>query len=215
MPELTEGERRSLKTPHNLKLSGIWSHAPLPNESERAYKFRLETEIEELHRLFTVVEEMLSLHVQFLDRLKSCWNETYGCMIIGEAISQFASSIQNSYTTYAVVTLSGVQKSHLTLNSRGDFEKSEFVNRIVNRYVVSNLESEDVEEPSEQDWQWYLKRPIHRLSTYSKFLAAIHGDNKIKLNPVVDADNKKLRICSIKLDCISEAIGDHLDPKNK
>ncbi|KAJ3334814.1 hypothetical protein HDU91_002509, partial [Kappamyces sp. JEL0680] len=209
LPPVTEQEKKLMKAPANFSLTGS-SLVQLPNESERAYKFRIETEIEELQRLLAVIQGMVLIHIQLVDSLRSGWKPDLGTFLVADAMAAFVSSLQTPYTTYAVVALSGVQKSHLALASRSEVEKSEFVNRIVNKYVASTLNAQDSEEPTEMDWQWYLKRPIFRLSSYPRYLSAIHGDIKIKLSPAIDADNKRLRIASIKFECIAGSITEAL-----
>lgn len=206
-----EGEKK-IPLPMNVSLTGN-SLQKLPNETDRAYKFRLETEIEEMNKLYQVIQQMVELERTFLEELSKSWNTDANTFLIGESVSQFVSTLNRSYTTYAVIALSGVNKSHLSLTTRGEVEQSEFVNRIVNKYVASTLHSEQSEEPSEQDWSWFLKRPIHRLRSYPKFLSIIHGEIKTRLHPRVDMDNRKLRIASIKFECIADAIEEHLNSK--
>ncbi|KAJ3271482.1 hypothetical protein HDV01_006612 [Terramyces sp. JEL0728] len=209
MPAITDEEKKNIPIPQNFSLSGSSLH-PLPNESDRAYKFRLETEIEEIQKLHGVIQGMVNIHGEFVESLKSSWNDNANTFIVGPSISAFSAAIHRPYSTYAVVALSGSHKTHLTLTNRGEVEQSEFVNRIVNKYVVSSLNAEPTQEPSAQDWSWYLSRPIHRLSSYPHFLSIIHGETKVRLHPLVDTDNKKLRISSIKFECIAMAIKDHL-----
>ncbi|KAJ3311019.1 hypothetical protein HDV04_004439 [Boothiomyces sp. JEL0838] len=209
MPAITDEEKKNIPMPQNFSLSGSSLH-PLPNESDRAYKFRLETEIEEIQKLHGVIQGMVNIHGEFVENLKSSWSENANTFIVGPSVSAFSAAIHRPYSTYAVVALSGTHKTHLTLTTRGEVEQSEFVNRIVNKYVVSSLNSEPAQEPSAQDWSWYLSRPIHRLSSYPHFLSIIHGETKVRLHPLVDTDNKKLRISSIKFECIAMAIKEHL-----
>ncbi len=193
---VTDEERKQLTATRN-------SFVQLPNESERKNKFRIETEIGELQRLLTVIQGMVTAHIQLIDGIKKCWNDDLQTFLIGECISTFLSSIQTPYTTYAVVALSN---PHLSLATRGEEEKSEFVKHIVNKYVTSALNSQESEELTEMDWQWYLKRPLIRLSCYPKYLSAFHGESNIKLS----SDNKRLRIASMKFECISNSILDAL-----
>jgi hypothetical protein len=209
---LPEGEKGKIPLPMNVSLKGSSLHK-LPNESERAYKFRLETEIEGMVKLLSVIKTMVELQKEFLEKMYLSEDQEMNTYLIGNPVSQFASSIHHAYTTYAVVALSGMNKSHLALSTRGEVEQSEFVNRIVNKYVASALQSEQSEEPSEQDWSWFLRRPIQRLRSYPTFLSVIHGEIKTKLQPRIDSDNKKLRIASIKLECIADAIEEHLQSK--
>jgi len=50
--------------PLNVSLTGNSMHK-LPNETDRAYKFRLETEVEEMVRLLSVIQGMVQLHGDF------------------------------------------------------------------------------------------------------------------------------------------------------
>jgi hypothetical protein len=181
-----------------------------PEETDRAFKFRLDTETEELVKLHDVIKSMYELHARFLDVVEQGWDEELATFLIGDVVTEFTHQIMSPYSTYAVIALSGMNKSHLKLTSRGEVEHSEFVNRIVNKYVFSSLNLETAQEPSEQDWAWYLHRPIHRLMSYSGFLSEIHGETKTKLNPAIDSDNKKLRIANIKIGCTATAISEHL-----
>jgi hypothetical protein len=209
---MPEGEKSKMPMPMNVSMTGH-SMQKLPNETERAYKFRLETEIEEMAKLLTVIENMVVLQKTFVEDLEKAWDESSSTYLIGDVVAHFVTTLNRPYTTYAVIALSGVNKSHLSLTTRGEVEQSEFVNRIVNKYVSSTLQSEQIEEPTEQDWSWFLKRPIHRLRSYPKFLSIIHGEIRTRLHPEVDKDNKKLRIASIKFGCIADAIEEHLNAK--
>jgi hypothetical protein len=181
----------------------------LPKESDQAFKFRLETDIEEMDKLHNAIEKMVNLHHDFLKNLENSWDEQKNTYSIGPPLQKFNQDISHIYSTYAVLALSGVNKSHLQLTTRGEIEYSEFVNRIVNKYVFLSLKGEDVDgEPSEWDWVWYLKRPLHRLASYSQVLERILS--KTKLRDDVDEDNRKVRIGGIKIACIATAVSEHL-----
>jgi hypothetical protein len=212
-PFTNENESKGL--PASLSIALGSSLKRRDGESDQSYRFRLETDLEETDRLHAVLEQMVNLHVEFLTTLSTTWDEQVGTFLIAPAVVEFTKSINRIYTTYGVLALSGVNKSHLTLATRGEVEYSEFVNSIVNKYVSLSLKDEQVDEPTEWDWSWYLKRPIHRLSSYPEFLGLIHGETKVPLKPKVDEDNRHLRISSIKLRCMADALSSYLHREQK
>ncbi|KAI8903162.1 hypothetical protein EDD86DRAFT_215474 [Gorgonomyces haynaldii] len=182
-----------------------------PGETDVAYKFRLETEIEELGLLFQVIQRMVSLHNSVLDKIKTILAAPPTEHLVGDIVSQFADTLQRAYSTYAVVALSGNNKTSLEVATRGELEKSEFVNQVVGRFIGSKLENEEnVQEPTSEEWIWYLQRPVVRLANYRKLLSpiAVHQPTK-----PIEHDNRKITIAIIKLESTANAIVDSLSMK--
>lgn len=196
--------------------------------SENVYKFKADIEAKESWRLVGVLKSMIDIHSALLDSLENSYSATTKSFTVGSAFSTFASSLQTTYSTYAVVALKGIKKDVLILQS-DDLHRSEEVNQVINRFISSsaNLEIaihstgrfvngevsandtpvENFGDLSATDWERYLKRPLYRLSTYPSILSAIAGN---KDESVLD-DNKMAMICGIRIGCVSEAIGDHLE----
>ena len=186
------------------------------NESDRVYKFRLETEAEELEKFTRVVETLVIIHKEFLAHLNDSFDDKTDSYLIGNALHRLNEGLLTPYTTYAVIALSGVQKTHLALAEKGDHERTEFIMRIANKYVTSSSTNASLElaDPEPHEWEWYLQRPNLKINKLTTLLKKIYetGD---KPGPEILADNRRIRMAGIKMDCTYRAIMDHLKKAGK
>lgn len=178
----------------------------LPNESIKAFQFRIETEIEEFSRLLSILDNIISIHVGLLDSLETSWNTDAGAYIIGPSISAFADVVNRPYSTFAVIAMGGSKSIQSILSVGGD-DFEEFLGRVMDAHIPL-----DDSTPPQDDtiWSYYLTRPLARLQSYDEKLGSLAGPLRSRLKLAIDMDNKKLRITSIKLDCIAGAIASHI-----
>ena len=184
----------------------------MENESERVYKFRLENEAEELEKLMGVIESIIIIQKEFLANLQDSFDENLGCFMIGNSLQKLNESLLTPYTTYAVIALSGIQKTHFTLAEKGDLERVEFISKVVTKYVaVGN--GEGIVDPEQREWEWYLQRPIQKIKDLTLGLKQIYEYDG--LGAIIDGENKKIQVAGIKMECTYRAIIEHLKRAGK
>ena len=188
----------------------------LESESDKAYKLRLETEAEELEKLANVVEVMVDTHKQFNTDLVVAEDTRSGSFLIGPALQEMVKNLLTPYTTYAVIALSGLQKSHLEITKRGDVERTEFVNQVCKKYIAasSSENQPEIADPAPHEWEWYLYRPIQKIKDLTESLKLIHNING-KIRTELQNDNRLIKVAGIKMECTYKAICDHLTRAGK
>jgi hypothetical protein len=208
--ECTRKNSFSSMIPTTLAASLATEVNPMHDESEISYKLRLQGEVEELKKLQQKVRNIIFLHTQLSKDLKSSWNEKENAYLIGRAISQFSKEMNHVYTTYAVTALANVNKAHLAFESKSEAEYMEFECKIINKLVfkMQSKNCHGIEQPTEWDWIWYLKRPLHRLGNYSAFFES--SELQFKSNWAIEEDNRKLKIAAVKLKAAMSSITSYL-----
>ncbi|KAH9262168.1 hypothetical protein BASA82_000771 [Batrachochytrium salamandrivorans] len=175
-------------------------------ESDIAYLIRLETEIEEMTILHSMLRSILVLHCNMLSELRAA--ESFGSLLetpgstlkVGDILLNFAENLRRPYTCYAVAAL-GSKHTRSDVVDFSDIDHDAFMKIVVQKFV-----SLSADEPSREDsWQWFIRRALVRLTSYPVFLDSI-ANPKQRFTKHVDLDNRKVKIAGIKLECIAKSI---------
>lgn len=189
---------------------------PLPSESDKGYAFRLEAEMEELQKLTEILESIIKAHSDLLHGLKTApfYEKESENKLIANYFTEFTDSISNPYTWFSVFVSNIKMDSKIRMDSEEEIELYNRIHEKVSSFLDQpDLNIANVSEPSQTEWHIFMKSPLIHLDSYPQNLARIYGtgEMKVKLGKLIDLDNKKLLISSLRLESISQTIIEHID----
>ncbi|TPX71482.1 hypothetical protein SpCBS45565_g01164 [Spizellomyces sp. 'palustris'] len=155
------------------------SLARLVGEDDKTYLARLQNETNDYVALYTVMQSLLSLHVDLLSALRRATippptvDPELESLKIGHPFLRFSSALTRPYITYAVLTTAdaphrlGILSSASTARDRALFVE----------HMQANFKGKDrhpvLTVSTEREWRHHLLRPLLRLKQYSKLLADV------------------------------------------
>nr|KAJ3421884.1 hypothetical protein HK105_001985 [Polyrhizophydium stewartii] len=214
------GESGAQMDPSEKRLSATFSSSlkQQANESDAAYKFRLDGEIEELTVLHSIVSSIFSLHLAGLKELRAAVDSSItpsgdeSPILIGDLLLSFAEQMHKLYARFAVVALSNMSKVRTEIAQNGDLEHDSFLEMVASRFVaLSDEDSAKVtKEASSAPFEWFLRRPILRLASYNSCMQYMTARRDKRYLPSMETDNRKILVASVKLGCTARAISETL-----
>ena len=183
---------------------------PKADETEDDFKERIQTEVDELRRLYQVVDNMSAVHGLFLTDLRP-WispGQRKKESELGEMFKSFAERLVTPYTTYSVITLIGINEDAL-LDS--DKEGILVMREIMKKYAGKRAKTETTGQIGPDvmvwGWQWYIEQPLKHISTYSPRLDRIAT---LTSTTHLDVDYRKIRLASVKIKSLFQTISEAL-----
>lgn len=178
------------------------------NETEMQ-RYKVDVEIEELNALSGVLKGIIQVYTDFHEKLKSCLEETRESdsdyALIGDHVLEFVDNMQKPFSMFAII---GIQsKSMLEIVDKGETERSEFINRVMQPFIGQSQPSGSVK----QDWVWAMTRTVAYLNALPKALSEL---SKL-VEDGQDSDDKKIKLAGLKLDCFVKAVLETLHIQSK
>ncbi|KAJ3217172.1 hypothetical protein HDU67_008392 [Dinochytrium kinnereticum] len=158
---------------------------PVEGETPIKTALRIESETESLSLLDRVVADIVILHTELVEDLRTCLADEEVAKV-GEVALRFAGDVSGGYASYAVVTRVPAEDSLLdggaAAAAAGELpaeifgraqDGGEFMVKVVQRFIGETFPSSSDGMLTPEEWKWYLSRPLKRLAEYPAVLEGL------------------------------------------